>query len=403
VYASGFGDPLPTVEIDETVLDGNTAAEQGGGLFTFGTDTLSGDTFTGNEAGTFGSQQAGSGDGDAIYSLFDFDDNAAVLTISNSTISGNGSNLLQGTGGGLHNANGNAVIRSSTFDGNAGNSQGGSGGSMYNDVSSAGSVTVKNTILADPLSGGDCGGTRPTSLGHNVEFGDGVGNSPCLGSPADPTDQSADPALGSLQDNGGPTPTMALGVGSAALGQGTGCPAADQRGVPRGAGCDVGAYERVLCGGSPVDTVGTALADRIVGSTSADVILALGGDDTIDARSGNDRICAGPGDDSIAGGPGADAIDGGPGIDTVKFAGAPHVNADLAAGTATGEGSDTLSSIENVTGSPGDDRLLGNGGPNVLAGGAGDDRLDGRLGHDTCAGGPGHDTAAGCEVVSGVP
>ncbi|HEY2215941.1 MAG TPA: choice-of-anchor Q domain-containing protein, partial [Solirubrobacteraceae bacterium] len=51
------------------------------------------------------------------------------------------------------------------------------------------------------------------------------------------------------QDNGGPTPTMALGSGSAALDQvplsGTGCPATDQRGVPRpqGAECDVGAYE----------------------------------------------------------------------------------------------------------------------------------------------------------------
>jgi CSLREA domain-containing protein len=403
VYASGFGDPLPSVEIDDSVFDGNTAAIQGGGLFTFGTDSLMGDTFTGNEAGTVGSPPPGTGDGDAIYSIFDFDDHAAVLSITNSTISGNGTQLLQGTGGGLHNANGNVAIRSSAIDGNAGNSQAGSGGSMYNDVSSAGSVTVKDTILADPLTGGNCGGTRPTSLGHNLEFGDGIGNEPCLGNPADPTDQNADPALGPLQDNGGPTSTMALGAGSAALGQGASCPPNDQRGVPRGAACDVGAYQRVLCRGVPVDVVGTAGPDAIQGSESTDSILALGGDDAIHGGSGNDRICAGAGADTVDGGLGNDVVDGGPGGDTAVYGAADHVKADLAAGTATGAGSDTLVSIENLTGSPGDDTLLGSAGPNRLAGGAGDDHLDGRAGRDTCAGGPGHDSATGCEVLSGVP
>jgi CSLREA domain-containing protein len=403
VYASGFGDPLPTVEIDDSVFDGNTADVQGGGLFTFGTDTLSGDTFTGNEAGANGSPQAGDGDGDAIYSTFDFDDHAAVLSIANSTISGNGTQLLQGTGGGLHNANGNVAIRSSTFDGNAGDNQGGSGGSIYNDVSSDGSITVTDTILADPLSGGNCGGTRPTSLGHNLEFGDGIGNSPCLGNPADPTDQNADPALGPLQDNGGPTPTMALGAASAALGQGASCPADDQRGVPRAGPCDVGAYQRVVCFGMPVDVVGTAGPDTIRGGSSDDTILGLGGDDVISAGGGNDLVCAGSGSDSIDGGPGSDAIGGGTGNDTAVYSQADHVNADLATATATGAGMDNLQSVENVTGSPGDDTLLGNAGPNRLTGGGGDDHLDGRAGRDTCAGGPGHDTAAACEVVSGVP
>lgn len=55
------------------------------------------------------------------------------------------------------------------------------------------------------------------------------------------------PLLGPLAGNGGPTQTMALQAGSPAIdgGDGAGCPATDQRGVPRpgGAACDVGAFE----------------------------------------------------------------------------------------------------------------------------------------------------------------
>jgi len=58
---------------------------------------------------------------------------------------------------------------------------------------------------------------------------------------------TADPLLGPLQPNGGPTPTMALGAGSPAIDTGTGCAPLDQRGLPRPdhgeATCDIGAYE----------------------------------------------------------------------------------------------------------------------------------------------------------------
>jgi hypothetical protein len=54
----------------------------------------------------------------------------------------------------------------------------------------------------------------------------------------------ADPLLGDLADNGGPTETMALPEGSPALDAGHGCPETDQRGEPRPDPCDLGAYER---------------------------------------------------------------------------------------------------------------------------------------------------------------
>jgi hypothetical protein len=53
------------------------------------------------------------------------------------------------------------------------------------------------------------------------------------------------PNLGPLQDNGGPTLTMEPLPGSPALGTAVAglCPATDQRGVPRTATCDLGAYQ----------------------------------------------------------------------------------------------------------------------------------------------------------------
>ena len=69
---------------------------------------------------------------------------------------------------------------------------------------------------------------------------------------------SGDPLLESLADNGGPTETMALAAGSAAIdaGDSANCPGTDQRGFPRpdvpNTACDVGAYES---GGPPTASI----------------------------------------------------------------------------------------------------------------------------------------------------
>jgi len=51
--------------------------------------------------------------------------------------------------------------------------------------------------------------------------------------------------LGPLQDNGGPTQTMALQEGSLAIANGDpdGAPLTDQRGVARGDHVDIGAFQ----------------------------------------------------------------------------------------------------------------------------------------------------------------
>src|SRR3954453_21692603 len=69
----------------------------------------------------------------------------------------------------------------------------------------------------------------------------------------------ADPQLGPLADNGGPTLTFAIPPTSPAAGagpaSGADCPDTDQRGVarPQGSACDAGAYER-----APANVVSTS-------------------------------------------------------------------------------------------------------------------------------------------------
>ena len=81
------------------------------------------------------------------------------------------------------------------------------------------------------------------------------------------------------------------------------------------------------------------------------------------AAAGNDRICGGDGNDKLTGGPGNDKMDGEAGTDQVKYAKATTgVTVDLGAKTATGQGNDTLRSIENIVGSNFDDTIGGTSG-----------------------------------------
>lgn len=108
-------------------------------------------------------------------------------------------------------------------------------------------TTLTNMILAENAVGGwgNCSGTI-TSQGHNLSS-----DNSCTASFTAPGDRNnTDPLLGPLQNNGGPTPTRALLSGSPAINAGTivGCPATDQRGVPRpqGGTCDIGAFEMIF-------------------------------------------------------------------------------------------------------------------------------------------------------------
>ncbi|WP_165233844.1 right-handed parallel beta-helix repeat-containing protein [Aquisphaera insulae] len=212
-----------TMTIVGSTIAGNRTVFSGGGIWndTGRTMTIVGSTISGNTTTTFGG---------GIY-------NSGTLGIVGSTLSGNTSGYDAGA---IENtSDGRLTITSSTL---AGNSSGnGAGG-----ISGGGALVVRSDIFANP--GGNVGGgvVTPgpvTSLGHNL-FTDAPGFA------LDPTDLTgADPLLGPLADNGGPTATMALLPGSPAIDAGgpvmSDAEAVDQRGIPRtwGSAPDIGAFE----------------------------------------------------------------------------------------------------------------------------------------------------------------
>jgi Ca2+-binding RTX toxin-like protein len=165
-----------------------------------------------------------------------------------------------------------------------------------------------------------------------------------------------------------------------------------------------GAGNDVLNGGSGADilTGGTGDDTYYVDNSGDNVVEADGGgNDTIYssvsyslhgryveklALTGSASLTAtGNGlDNVLVGNAGSNVLDGGDGNDTASFATATAaVIASLHTGTATGAGTDTLISIENLTGSAHADQLTGNSFDNVIDGGAGADVMTGGDGDDT--------------------
>jgi hypothetical protein len=238
---------------------------KGGGIFNAGTLTLTDSTLSGDVAGGFG--------GGGIY-------NTGTLTASGCTLSGD--SATQGMGGGIYSAGGSADLTNCTLAGDFANGTSnspGQGGGLYVGSGSASltnctvsldraafgggiavarapvNMTLVNTIVAGNtagLRGADVFGSI-TTADHNL-IGNGFGSSGLvngvngnivggLGNPV------INAMLGPLQDNGGPTLTMALLADSPAIGTADNAlaPVTDQRGVTRrdlsGETTDMGAYE----------------------------------------------------------------------------------------------------------------------------------------------------------------
>jgi CSLREA domain-containing protein len=167
---------------------------------------------------------------------------SAVVSITNGTISFN--TATKDGGGGVRNSSGSTTTLTNVTVAN--NTQTGSAGHGLRNTAT---LQLKNVILVNPPSGGNCSGAM-TSLGGNLSS-----DTSCSLTGAGDLN-NVNPLLGELQDNGGPTWTHALQSGSPAInaGNNSGCPAADQRGVARDGQCDIGAYEFVNTGPTPTPT-----------------------------------------------------------------------------------------------------------------------------------------------------
>jgi hypothetical protein len=201
----------------------------GGAVDAQGVVTLNGVTAVGNTAsGTSG------GEGGAVAVT-----GTGTANINNSTITGNTASML---GGGLFNQ-GHASLVGDTLAGNQ--TTAGDGGNI-----GITSITGTVTTLTDSIVTGGSASAGPNCFGAVTSGGNNLENPDQCAPPANGDQIGVNPLLGALGNNGGPTDTMALPVGSPAIGHGA-CAAAlnmiDQRGLPRpGVGetaCDTGAYE----------------------------------------------------------------------------------------------------------------------------------------------------------------
>ena len=148
--------------------------------------------------------------------------------------------------------------------------------------------------------------------------------------------------------------------------------------------------------GKTCTVIGTFGDDNpLLGTNKADVICGLSGDDRINGKQGNDTIYGNEGNDRLNGLGGDDHLDGGPGTDTVTYALSSSRCGSTWPAQGDRQGADSLVSIENATGSPGDDLLVGSAGRNRLTGGGGADRLSGLGGVDALLGGAGPDVLDG--------
>lgn len=259
-----------TATISGLTISGGSVTDTGNGILNNGTLTVTNSTISNNSANSGGGIYNSNLDSILNVANSTIQNNAAqkgggiynflgTVNITNSTINNNDVDLA---GGGIYSTGvltfGVINITNSTISTNTVGNFGGSGGGIYNVSSST--VNCRNTIIAGnngPIR--DFFGTL-TSQGDNLIgvisgttiVGDTTGNL---------LNQNA--MLGPLQDNGGPTKTMALLPGSPAIDQGRAANnpvtmnpiITDQRNYTRpfdnpaianitgGDGSDIGAYE----------------------------------------------------------------------------------------------------------------------------------------------------------------
>jgi CSLREA domain-containing protein len=332
-------------------------------------DTLTGDAFANVLEGNNGNDNL-NGSGGLDTAAYTTSTAAITASIAAQTATGQGTDTYTGIEGVL----GSAFSDSLTGDANDNRLDGAGGVDTVTFAAAAGAVSAN---LATDSASGDGGDALP-----NVEN--------LIGSPQD--DLLTGDAASNVLDGAAGNDTASFAGATAAITASLRSDSASGEGsdslpgienLTGGDGDDILSGDEsanVLDGGPGSDRVSYAPATGGVQvDLSADTATGEGADSlpAIEDVTGSEHA------DTVAGDSADNDLSGGGGIDRVSFAAATAgVTADLTAGTAGGDGADTLQEFENLAGSPQDDELSGNAEDNVLSGGAGDDALDGRDGRD---------------------
>jgi Cep192 domain 4 len=225
-----------------TISNGDTTGS-GGGIFNSGTLVATNSTFLGNQAAA----------GGAI-----FNSASGTMTVSNCTFSGN----VSAAGGAIQSGNGGTVT-SSTFSNNSAGGVAGAGAAI---LANNATLTVTNSIMANS-TGLNCGVSNAGVIangGDDISDDGSCGLGSSTGANGDTIGDNIAPLLDSngLQNNGGPTDTIALQATSPAVNAVpvANCLPTDQRGDPRpdpsdnSGACDIGAFESIDVLASPTPT-----------------------------------------------------------------------------------------------------------------------------------------------------
>ena len=165
-----------------------------------------------------------------------------------------------------------------------------------------------------------------------------------------------------------------------------------------------------------IEVIGTEFGDLQYASNEAEFISGLGGNDNIFGNGGDDIISAGDGNDLVRGGAGQDVVsgdggtdyiytridgdilDGGEGLDWLRLEGdTGAIQFDALNGTLNSDnGQETsITSIERLYATSGDDTVIGDDANNLFYGRNGNDRVEGGNGDDIIIGGAGVDQLFG--------
>jgi hypothetical protein len=217
----------------DAMFRGNGGAIVNSNVMTIVNSTISGNTATGYESlGEF------IGGGGAIFTGDDFVADNPVVTLINSTVSGNSSDM---NGGAIFvDETGDLELRNVTIVNNSADKAGSGIARVIDDIfpEDAAIINITRSIIVGN-NGEDCDNQDYVSTGNNV-----LGAS-CPTVNGDSTSNGTAGVVNpTLANNGGLTLTHALVAGSPAINKGgAGCTTVDQRGFTRSGACDAGAFE----------------------------------------------------------------------------------------------------------------------------------------------------------------
>ena len=163
IHAGGGTVVLVTTSADgASEISGNTALVEGGGLWTSGTLTVSGNTLVDDNEGQ---GDAADGGGGGLYNQ------GGTLTVGDGvTVSNNRATGASGSGGGILNNGGTLTVGAATITGNTSNRAGGGIEDAAGTVTLTGATVTNNNAGASPGNGGGLhsGGGTVTVVGGEV-------------------------------------------------------------------------------------------------------------------------------------------------------------------------------------------------------------------------------------------